>query len=78
MPLLDELLAVLGVRVHPVNEAQLRIALEARIVHGRGFGSAAGLNFGDRLAYALAKPLGAPLLFIGDDTTRNDLEPALG
>jgi ribonuclease VapC len=78
VPLLDAFLAELGVRLHPVDEAQMRIALQARIAYGRGFGAAAGLNFGDCFSYALAKTLAAPLLFVGDDFAAADLEPALG
>jgi ribonuclease VapC len=36
------------------------------------------LNFGDAFAYALAKSLDAPLLFIGDDFAATDVAPALG
>jgi ribonuclease VapC len=78
IPLLDEFLAELDVRLHPVDEAQMRIAMQARIAYGRGFGAAAGLNFGDCFSYALAKALPAPLLFVGNDFARTDLEPALG
>jgi ribonuclease VapC len=35
------------------------------------------LNFGDTFSYALPKSLGAPLLFVGDDFTRTDIEPAV-
>jgi ribonuclease VapC len=90
IPLLDEFLAELGVRIHAVDEAQMRIAMRARIVFGRGFGGdrraaaggvaatpSAGLNFGDCFAYALAKVLPAPLLFVGDDFAATDVEPAL-
>jgi len=73
---LDAFLRELGVRVHPVDEMQMRIAMQARLLHGRGFG-AAGLNFGDCFSYALAKVLKAPLLFVGNDFGRTDLEPAL-
>jgi antitoxin VapB len=78
-PLLDTrpvTLAEQDVRLHPVDEAQMRVAMQARIVHGRGFG-AAGLNFGDCFSYALAKVLAVPLLFVGDDFTRTGIEPAL-
>jgi ribonuclease VapC len=33
----------------------------------------AGLNFGDCFAYALAKELACPLLFIGNDFARTDI-----
>ena len=36
-----------------------------------------GLNFGDCFSYALAERLKVPLLFVGDDFSRTDLEVAL-
>jgi len=39
---------------------------------------ASGLNFGDCFSYALAKRLQVPLLFVGNDFSRTDLEAALG
>ncbi|MCP3964087.1 MAG: type II toxin-antitoxin system VapC family toxin [bacterium] len=36
----------------------------------------AALNFGDCLSYATAKLAARPLLFVGDDFTKTDLEPA--
>ena len=38
---------------------------------------AAGLNFGDCFAYALAKLTGEPLLFKGNDFKKTDIVPAL-
>jgi ribonuclease VapC len=37
----------------------------------------AGLNFGDCFAYELAKSRGCKLLFVGNDFSRTDIEPAL-
>jgi|SRR5579859_3678570 len=37
----------------------------------------AGLNFGDCFAYDVAKQNNCPLLFIGDDFTRTDIESAI-
>ena len=74
---LDEILDTAGIRLSAVDEAQARLALEARIVFGRGFGAAAGLNFGDSFAYALAKSLDAPLLYVGNDFARTDIVSAL-
>jgi ribonuclease VapC len=37
----------------------------------------AKLNFGDCMAYAVAKANGIPLLFKGDDFARTDIEPAI-
>ena len=62
---LDAFLNEAGIVLAPVDAAQARLALRARIVQGRGMGGM--LNFGDAFAYALAKSLDAPLLFIGDD-----------
>ncbi|MGH7025177.1 MAG: type II toxin-antitoxin system VapC family toxin [Caulobacteraceae bacterium] len=75
--LLDELLGLAGIALAPVDEAQARLALQARVRFGQGFGAAAGLNFGDCFAYALAKLSGAPLLFLGGDFAATDIEAAL-
>lgn len=75
--ILDEFIANSGITLVEVDERQARLALDARIRFGRGFGSAAKLNFGDCFAYALAKSLDAPLLFIGDDFTATDIKAAL-
>lgn len=60
----DALLADLAVIIEPVTAEQARIAREAHGHFGRGTGHPAKLNFGDRFAYALAKALGEPLLFV--------------
>jgi ribonuclease VapC len=60
-----------------VDEAQIRLAIEARIRFGRGFGHAAKLNFGDCFSYALAKTLRAPLLYTGGDFDHTDVRSAL-
>jgi ribonuclease VapC len=39
-------------------------------------GSPARLNFGDCCSYALAKALGARLLFMGADFSATDIQPA--
>jgi ribonuclease VapC len=74
---LDAFLSTTGIALAPFDERQARIALEARIRFGRGFGARAGLNLGDCYAYALAKSLDAPLLFTGDDFAATDITPAL-
>ena len=74
---LDMLLSAMSVTLVPVSEEQARMALQARIRFGRSFGHGAKLNFGDCFAYALAKSLGAPLLFTGDDFAATDVRPAL-
>ena len=74
---LDEFLADSGIDLAPVDAEQGRIALRARIVYGRGFGSRAGLNYGDSFSYALAKSKSAPLLYIGNDFDKTDIVSAL-
>ena len=74
--LVDELLATAGIVIEPVTEAQARIAREAYRDFGKGSGHAAGLNFGDCFAYALAKATGEPLLFKGDDFSQTDVAVA--
>jgi ribonuclease VapC len=61
----------------PIDEAQARLALTARIKYGRGFGHPARLNYSDCFAYALAKTRGLPLLCKGDDFTHTDVVSAL-
>ena len=69
---LDRLLSTAGVEVVPVDSAQAYAAREAFRAYGKGR-HAAGLNFGDCFAYALAKTSGDALLFKGDDFRRTDL-----
>ena len=73
----DDLFREAGLRIEPVTEAQARIAREAYRDFGKGAGHAAGLNFGDCFAYALAKATGEPLLFKGNDFGHTDISPAL-
>jgi len=74
--LVDSLLAAAGIVIEPVTEAQSRIAREAYRDFGKGSGHAAGLNFGDCFAYALATATGEPLLFKGDDFSHTDVVAA--
>lgn len=70
--LLEELLTRLGVEVLPVDDPQVHEAL----VGWRRFGKGrhpAGLNYGDTFSYALAKTLGQPLAFVGDDFSQTDV-----
>ena len=51
---------------------QIEVARVAWRRYGKGR-HAAGLNFGDCFAYALAKVTGEPILFKGDDFSQTDL-----
>jgi len=73
---LDLFLERAGVELVPVDTEQARVARHAYSRFGRGR-HAAGLNFGDCFSYALARVLGEPLLFKGDDFSRTDAMAAL-
>ena len=70
---LDDFLGRMSIVIEPVTETQARIAREAYRDFGKGSGHPAGLNFGDCLAYALARELNEPLLFKGDDFRHTDI-----
>jgi len=73
---LDRLIERADVEIVPVDVQQARTAREAFARFGKGR-HAAGLNFGDCFSYALARVLGEPLLFKGEDFGRTDVVPAL-
>ncbi len=64
------------VNIEPVSVDQAYLACQAFSNFGKGR-HPAGLNFGDCFSYALAKSMGEPLLFKGDDFRKTDLQPAL-
>jgi ribonuclease VapC len=74
---LDAFLAETGIDLVAVDVLQGRLALSARITHGRDMGHGGALNFGDAFSYALAKSRDAPLLFVGDDFAATDVKSAL-
>ncbi|MGI9044782.1 MAG: type II toxin-antitoxin system VapC family toxin [Gemmatimonadaceae bacterium] len=71
---LDRLLRTLGAEVVAVGDEQVSLARDAALRYGRGR-HAAALNFGDCFSYALSIARGEPLLFVGDDFSRTDVEP---
>jgi ribonuclease VapC len=71
---LDALLSATRVVVEPFTEAQARIARVAYQRFGKRSGHPARLNMGDCFSYALARDLGEPLLFKGDDFKLTDIE----
>lgn len=74
-PALDKLLRELAPVIVPVDARQVEFAAEGARRFGKGR-HAAGLNFGDLFAYALARALREPLLFVGGDFARTDVKPA--
>ncbi|MBA4090284.1 MAG: VapC toxin family PIN domain ribonuclease [Sphingobium sp.] len=65
-----------GIQIEPVTVEQGLIARQAFFDFGKGR-HPAGLNYGDCLAYALAKAIDEPLLFKGNDFSQTDVESAL-
>lgn len=64
-----------GLTVVPFEREHHAVAVEAFRRFGKGR-HPARLNFGDCLTYAVARVAGAPLLCIGDDFARTDLDLA--
>ncbi len=71
---LDRLLEELEIQIEPLTEDQARMARTAYQHFGRGSGHPARLNMGDCFSYALAREMGEPLLFKGDDFKQTDIE----
>ena len=72
---LDMFLATSGMALAAFTELQARIARDASRRFGKGR-HPAGLNFGDCMAYALAKETGEELLFKGTDFGLTDVAVA--
>ncbi len=73
---LDELLQTYDVDVVPVTRLHVVLAREAYRKFGKG-NHPARLNFGDCIAYAVAKAGDDVLLFKGNDFSQTDVRPAL-
>jgi ribonuclease VapC len=71
--MLSRFLQEFEVAAIPFGEPHWREACEAFLRFGRGR-HPAGLNFGDCLSYATARLSGQPLLFVGRDFARTDIE----
>lgn len=67
------LMARFDIEVLPFAAQHWPVAWAAFLRYGKGR-HPAGLNFGDCLTYATAKLAGRPLLCVGDDFARTDLE----
>ncbi|NLR73069.1 type II toxin-antitoxin system VapC family toxin [Novosphingobium sp. ERN07] len=71
------LITQMGIRIVPVEPAEVVIAHEAFLKYGKGNGHPAQLNFGDLFAYALAKARDVPLLFKGNDFAETNIVSAI-
>lgn len=72
----EDLIGAFGLQVIDWTDAHAELAIDAFLRFGRGRHPAA-LNFGDCMAYALAKALDAPLLYKGNDFSQTDITSAL-
>lgn len=72
----DRIVASLKLELLPFTVEQARLARDAFKRYGKGRQAKASLSFGDCFAYALAKDLGAPLLFKGNDFSQTDIPAA--
>ena len=73
---LEALISRARVTVAPFDTAQASVATAAWRRFGKGR-HAASLNMGDCYSYALARSLGAALLFKGDDFAQTDIGAAI-
>lgn len=71
-----ELIAALALEVVPVTSSTADLVQQAYARWGKGKHSAR-LNLGDCFAYALAKERSSPLLYIGNDFSRTDIQAAV-
>ena len=74
-PALEEMLTQLSIEIVPLFPADIVRVADAYARWGRG-NHPAGLNFGDCFAYSLAHTRQCPLLFMGNDFARTDIEAA--
>jgi ribonuclease VapC len=70
---LQRFLEEIGAVVMPFDERQARLADTTFQRYGKGQGHPAQLNLGDCAVYALAKAMGEPLLFVGNDFSQTDI-----
>jgi ribonuclease VapC len=78
-PGVEELLnfqEIFAVELVPFDDGQALIAANADREYGKGRRNKASLNLGDCFSYALAKKLGEPLLFKGNDFIWTDIVQA--
>ena len=73
---LASLIENMGLQVIPVTQTTTTRIGQIYARWGKGL-HPAGLNFGDCFAYDVAKEHSCPLLFVGNDFSRTDVESAL-
>jgi ribonuclease VapC len=73
---MNRLIDGLGFEIESVTPASARRIATAYARWGRG-AHPAGLNFGDCFSYQVAKEHSCPLLYVGEDFAKTDLESAL-
>jgi ribonuclease VapC len=73
---MNRLIDGLGFEIVSVTPASARRIAAAYARWGRG-AHPAGLNFGDCFSYEVAKEHSCPLLYVGEDFAKTDLESAL-
>jgi ribonuclease VapC len=73
---MNRLIDGLGFEIEAVTPASARRIATAYARWGRG-AHPAGLNFGDCFSYEVAKEHSCPLLFVGEDFAKTDLQSAL-
>jgi ribonuclease VapC len=73
---MNRLIDGLGFEIESVTPASARRIATAYARWGRG-AHPAGLNFGDCFSYQVAKEHSCPLLYVGEDFAKTDLESAV-
>jgi ribonuclease VapC len=73
---MNRLIDGLGFEIESVTPASARRIATAYARWGRG-AHPAGLNFGDCFSYEVAKAHSCPLLYVGEDFAKTDLQSAL-
>ena len=74
---LDIVVRDMRIDIIPFDAEMAEIARFAHHRYGRGSEHPAKLNYGDCMAYALAKKTREPLLFKGNDFIHTDIEPVV-
>lgn len=75
-PDMVELIDGLGIEIAELTPAAARRAASVYALWGKGI-HPASLNFGDCFSYEVAKEHDCPLLFIGEDFSRTDMQSVL-